>query len=148
MTQAVPDREYSEQRQADEALDRARGHVQELRRQWEQGGRFGDALPLLDQLEADLNTLRPQHIGAFSAADGTPLYGDGTRVTGAQAQQYQSRIEPGSMASQPLAVGEGGTAYPVADQPITERGEEVAAVQQQRAEDGETAEQRAARMSA
>jgi hypothetical protein len=136
MTQSVSDREYAEQREADVALDRARGHVQEVRRLWEQGGRFGDALPYLDQLEADLNTLRPQHVGQFSALDGAPLYGDGTRATGAQAAEYQSRVEPGSMASQPMTVGEGGIQYPDDRQPITERDEEIKDVQAQRAEDG------------
>lgn len=147
MTQATSDRDYAEQREADTALDRARGHVQELKRLWETGGRFGDALPYFDQLEADLNTVRPQHVGAFVAQDGTPLFGDGTRPTGPQAQQYQSRIEPGSQASRPAAVGE-GTQYPTDQQPITERDEEVAQVRQQRIEDGETEQQKADRMAA
>lgn len=146
---ATPDRDYAAQREADVALDRARGHVQELRRLWETGGRFGDALAYFDQLEADLNTMRPQHIGAFAAADGTPLYGDGTRATGAQAQSYQSSVTPGSMADRPAGVGTGeGFEYPADRQPITERGEEVASVEQQRIADGETEQQRAKRMRA
>lgn len=97
------DQELAETRQQDEALERARGQVAEMRRLWEQGAPFAAHLPLLDQLEADLNTLRPQHAGYPAAADGTALYGDGTRPTAGRG------VDSGAIA------GTGQTTVPVPD---------------------------------
>ena len=142
---AESDQEAADRREAETALTRARGHVAELRRLYERGAGFHEAHPYFEQLEADLNTARPQTAGAVRDWQGNELNADGTRRT---VSDVPSTIEPGSMASQPYAAEEVGYQGAPADQPITERGEEIATVQQQRTEDGETAEQKAARMRA
>jgi len=73
MTTEIPWQEQ-EIREQEEAHERARGHVTELRRLWEVGAPLREALPLLDQIEADLNTSRPRHGGY--ATDYRPLADD------------------------------------------------------------------------
>lgn len=55
--------EEQELREQEIAHERARGHVAELRRLWEQGAPLRAAAQYFDQLEADLNTSRPRHAG-------------------------------------------------------------------------------------
>jgi hypothetical protein len=45
------------------AHERLRGHVGEVRRLVEQGAPATSFTPYLDQIEADLNTARPEHVG-------------------------------------------------------------------------------------
>lgn len=127
------DREAADRREAETALTRARGHVQELRRLAEQGAGFRDMHPYFEQLEADLNTVRPQTTGAVADWQGNELNADGTRVTG---RAYEgTRVEPGSMASRPYAADDIG--YQGA--PADETDETI---------DDETDEQRVARIRA
>ncbi len=55
--------EEQRQQEMEIALERARGHVTELRRLAEVGAPARESLPYFDQLEADLNTIRPVHPG-------------------------------------------------------------------------------------
>lgn len=96
---AENDREAFERREAETALARARGHVAELRRLFESGASYVDAHPYFEQLEADLNTVRPQTTGAVVDWQGNELNADGTRVTG--GAYSGTRVDPGSQASRP-----------------------------------------------
>lgn len=66
--------EEQELREQETAHERARGHVAELRRLWEQGAPLRAAQQYFDQIEADLNTSRPRHAGWSTnyAATGQP----------------------------------------------------------------------------
>jgi hypothetical protein len=65
------------------ALERARGHVVELRRLGSVGAPFTSLVPYLDQLEADLNTARPVHVGwANYQAPGQGIVSSPTGLSG------------------------------------------------------------------
>jgi hypothetical protein len=130
------DAQSAERTEVETALTRARGHVTELRRLYERGAGFHEAHPFFEQLEADLNTVRPQHTGAVTDYQGNPLNADGTRVTG--PAYAGTSVEPGSQASRPYAADELGYqgAPAVAD-------DEDSAIDEG---DDETDEERAARV--
>jgi hypothetical protein len=137
---AENDREAFERREAEAALARARGHVTELRRLYERGASFVEAHPYFEQLEADLNTVRPQTTGAVVDWQGNELNADGTRVTG---HAYSgTSVEPGSMASQPRSADEIGYQGAPA---VTD---DESAADAETIDGAETEEQRAARMRA
>jgi len=137
------DREAAERREAETALTRARGHVQELRRLAEQGAGFRDMHPYFEQLEADLNTARPQTTGAVVDWQGNELNADGTRVTG--PAYSGTRVEPGSQASRPYAADEIGYQGAPA---VVDDGTPDEADDDETIYGAETEEQRAARIRA
>lgn len=148
------DQEAFERTEAETALTRARGHVAELRRLYERGASFAEAHPYFEQLEADLNTVRPQHSGAVVDWQGNALHADGTRRT--DAAYAGTSVEPGSMASQPAAaetIGYQGAPAVVVDEDDDEIDDEDDAADQSadasaRRVAGETDAERAARMRA
>lgn len=83
MTQSLSDQQYADMQEQETAGERARGHVDEIQRLIEQGATLVTILPYLDQLRADLNTVRPRHAG----------WGAGTFETGlAQGPQTVSGL--------------------------------------------------------
>ena len=162
------DREAFERREAETALTRARGHVAELRRMYERGAGFVEAHPLFEQLEADLNTVRPQHSGNAVDWQGNALHADGTRRT--DNAYAGTNVEPGSMASQPAGaydLGYQGDSQPTASGVAAVQGPPVVSADEDDDEiddeddtayqgpdassrrlEGETADQRAARIRA
>lgn len=148
---AETDQEAADRREAETALARARGHVAELRRLYERGAGFHEAHPYFEQLEADLNTVRPQTTGAVVDWQGNALNADGTRVTG---RAYEgTSVEPGSMASQPYTandLGYQGTSRPTESSALYVQGPPIVAAEEddEIEADDETDEQRAARMRA
>lgn len=63
MTQSLSDQQYADRQEQETAGERARGHVDEIQRLIEQGASLRTIQPFLDQLRADLNTVRPRHAG-------------------------------------------------------------------------------------